>query len=678
MHLGGSMINYKKYYVHLGFMLLAGCAIWLVFWRKESESGAVVSNLLQLAASFYTMMMMFRAYRISEKQSKLWLYFGIGMLSYTTAQIGWTSHVLLTGDESVYVSWPGCLWLLHYAFIIIGIYYQNKVRLRGSRIARGFIVEIALLVVVASTLYWKLQLEPLLMQDNVRIDLIVYTLVNSSVNAVVIFLLLYLTLSGRPGYSSLANRLLLSGFLLRLAGNTTFIYFLPGINSWISDACWLLGTIVIGFAAVPELDERRLATVGTVQESTVGWFIRRYGLILIVNAALIVMICYTGKFTIFSVGAILTIVLLVVRLTVGIYELESAGVALIQSDINYRNFVESSLFGVFIEQDGRLVYVSQQAESIFGVKPGQMLGRPLADYISITDRERLKEQFLSISDVKHTTRLSVTASRSDHTELYLEMQASGAFYEGRPAISGTMLDVTESKLSELRMIQSEKLSVVGQLAAGVAHEIRNPLTALKGFTQLLHRSAEGNHRYYEMMLTELERINYIVGEFMVLSRPGQLNQLVPYRLGRMLEDIVPIMESQAILTNVLIQIDEQPNVPNVMCDVNQIKQVLVNLMKNAIEAMPEGGALHIQIRAVESGDVLVEITDQGIGIPQHVIDRLGEPFYTTKQSGTGLGLTVCFKIIQAHGGVLSLSSEPGEGTVALIRLPAEGRQAETV
>ncbi|WP_350340450.1 ATP-binding protein [Paenibacillus sp. CCS19] len=390
------------------------------------------------------------------------------------------------------------------------------------------------------------------------------------------------------------------------------------------------------------------------------------------------MICYNGQFTIFSVGAILTIVLLVVRLTIGIYELESAGAALLQTDINYRNFVESSLFGVFIEQNGRLVYVNQQVESIFGVNPGQMLGKPLANYIAAADQGRLKEQFLSISDVNHTTRLHVTGIGAKQSDLYLEMQASGAFYEGQPAISGTLLDVTESKLSEQRMIQSEKLSVIGQLAAGVAHEIRNPLTALKGFTQLLHKSANGNQRYYEMMLTELERINYIVGEFMVLSRPGQLSQLVSYRIGRMLEDIVPIMESQAILTNVVIQVEEQPNVPNVLCEVNQIKQVLVNLMKNAIEAMPAGGTLQVCVQEDEAKDVLIEIVDQGVGIPQQVIDRLGEPFYTTKPSGTGLGLTVCFKIIQAHGGILSLRSEPAKGTVATIRLPSEGKQSSLV
>ncbi|MBD3920535.1 PAS domain S-box protein [Paenibacillus sp. PR3] len=508
------MINNKKYYVHLGFMLLAACAVWLAVWRKETFTGTIVSNGIQLAASFYTMMMMFRAYRLSNKQSKLWLFFGLGMLDHTIAQLGWTSQVLLTGSEPLYLGFPGYLWLLYYGFIIIGIYYQYRDRLRSAKIARGFIIEILLLVAVASTLYWKLQLERLFIQDNhIPNEVIGYMLANSSANAVVIFLLLYLSLTGRSGYTSLANRLLLLGFILRLAGNTMFIYFLPGINSWINDVCWLLGTLMTGFAALPELDRRVHADAATAPEGSFTLFLRRYGLILIVNAALIVMICYNGKLTILSVGAILTIVLLVVRLTVGIYELESTGAALIQTDINYRNFVESSLFGVFIEQEGRLVYVNQQLESTFGVKSGQMLGKPLADYIAVMDRTRLKEQFLSIADVKHSTRLSVKAIGAHQSELFLELQASGAFYEGQPAISGTLLDVTESKLSEQRMIRSEKLSVVGQLAAGVAHEIRNPLTALKGFTQLLHKSAGGNQRYYEMMLTELERINYIVGEF---------------------------------------------------------------------------------------------------------------------------------------------------------------------
>lgn len=396
---------------------------------------------------------------------------------------------------------------------------------------------------------------------------------------------------------------------------------------------------------------------------------KRYALIIFVCAALIAVICRLGDFSIISVGAIVTVVLLGIRLSVGIYELESAGAALMQSRVNYGNFIESSLFGVFIEQNGRLVYMNQHGESMFGCKQGQMLGQPLASFMVEEDRDRLKQEFSAICRLKQTSRIAIAARKANQTDLFLEMQAAPAYFRGQPAISGLLLDVTESKLSEQHLIRSEKLSVIGQLAAGVAHEIRNPLTALKGFTQLLHRSAVHNRHYFDMMLTELERINYIVGEFMLLSKPNQWQQMTHCDMGSLLDDIVPIMQSQAIITNVIISAEKSPDLPIVLCDANQIKQVLVNLMKNSLEAMPSGGTLHVHLKKDHTGYIVIDIIDQGIGIPQHVIDRLGEPFYTTKETGTGLGLTVCFKIIQSHGGTLTISSEPNVGTTATIRLP---------
>jgi signal transduction histidine kinase len=213
--------------------------------------------------------------------------------------------------------------------------------------------------------------------------------------------------------------------------------------------------------------------------------------------------------------------------------------------------------------------------------------------------------------------------------------------------------------------------VVGQLAAGVAHEIRNPLTALKGFMQLLHQNADENRKYFEIMLTELERINYIVGEFMVLSKPHNQQQLQDHDIHVILMSIIPILESQAILHNVIIRVDPVQDLPRVKCDVNQIKQVLINLMKNAIEAMPNGGTVTVRFeKDMPRRELVVYIEDQGEGMPPELLERLGEPFLTTKEKGTGLGLMVCYKIIQAHGGTISFGSTPGEGTCVKLVLPA--------
>lgn len=663
------MFRGRSFSFRVGMILLLFCAVWLLMLRKESFAGAAASNVLQTLAALYAAVLLLRA---SSKEAKYWFYYGLGAVVYFVAQLTWTIVTLMRGFEPEYMGIPELLWRAQFIFYLIAIYLQYQQR--QPNLAFRFILDILLYGTMAATLYWNFQIKPILSHHYIDGDVVGYNMFNSSFSAVIVFLLLFFSWYGKKTVSSRASLFLLSGFALKLLGNTAFVYLLSNdaageYSLWISDLCWFLGLMFIGFAALPDKElQDAFLRPGNESKQT---FMKRYGLIIFVCSALIAVIFRLGEFSIVSAGAIVAVVLLGIRLSVVIYELESAGAALMQSRVNYDNFAESSLFGVFIEQYGRIVYMNPHGESLFGCQPGQMLGRPLASFLLEEDRDRLKQEFSAISRLNQTTRLAVAARKSNQTDLFLEMQAAPAFFKGKPAISGLLLDVTESKLSEQHLIRSEKLSVIGQLAAGVAHEIRNPLTALKGFTQLLHRrTADQNRHYFDMMLTELERINYIVGEFMLLSKPQQWQQMNRCDIGTLLDDIVPIMESQAIITNVIISAEKSPDLPIVLCDANQIKQVLVNLMKNAIEAMPGGGELHVSLKKDHKGFIVVDIIDQGIGIPQHVIDRLGEPFYTTKDTGTGLGLTVCFKIIQSHGGTLSISSEPNVGTTATIRLPA--------
>lgn len=574
---------------------------------------------------------------------------------------------------------PEWIWISQYLFYVAALYHQYLDPFRTKRSKFYFVLDMLLFSMVSATLYWEIQFIPVFLESELSDQFLWLSKLNAAFNSVIVLLLIYLSMNnGRRSPSLTASLLFIFGFILRQIGNTTYLYLAPhsehGEWSWITDMSWFMGSILFGLSPLLVIG-RKFNEIRIAPTSRASHFVRRYGTIILVSIALIAIVGTLGKFNPVSGGAILTIVLLAIRLSVGIRELESVDTALKQTGVNYRNFVENSLIGVFVEQRGELVYVNRHAVQIFGTDAGEMLGRPLADFIVPADRELLKREFPTLNERGYSARICVKARKEDDTEIFLELQAYSAYYKGKAAISGTVLDVTESKLSEQLLIRSEKLSVVGQLAAGVAHEIRNPLTALKGFTQLLYKDADRNRHYYEMMLTELERINYIVGEFVLLSKPNQWQTLVPSSLKRMLGDIVPIMESQAIITNVSIQVEQGSNLPDVNCDVNQIKQVLINLMKNGIEAMPGGGKLHIRAWHDKPGFVVVEVEDQGGGIPPEVIKRLGEPFYTTKQSGTGLGLTVCFKIVQAHGGTLTFTSIPNQGTTAIVKLPV-GEPAE--
>lgn len=230
-------------------------------------------------------------------------------------------------------------------------------------------------------------------------------------------------------------------------------------------------------------------------------------------------------------------------------------------------------------------------------------------------------------------------------------------------------DITERKKTEELLRMSDKLSAVGELAAGVAHEIRNPLTALKGFIQLLQASDNGNNYYYEIMLSELERINSIVGELLLLAKP-QVVSFVKRDLISLLGNVISLLGTQAIMRKVEIRTSFEMEHLSISCVENQLKQVFINLLKNAVEAMPPcGGVITIRVMRQEPDHVIIRIIDQGCGIPEESLSRLGEPFFTTKEKGTGLGLMVSYKIIQNHRGTITFSSQVGKGTTVDIALP---------
>ncbi|MGJ9382625.1 ATP-binding protein [Salipaludibacillus sp. CF4.18] len=205
--------------------------------------------------------------------------------------------------------------------------------------------------------------------------------------------------------------------------------------------------------------------------------------------------------------------------------------------------------------------------------------------------------------------------------------------------------------------RSEKLSVLGELAAGVAHEIRNPLTSIKGFTQI-STLPEPNK---QIMLDEIERINLIVNEFMMLAKPDQ----VKYQSNdviAILQYVVKLLHSESNLKNVHFQMSNEEKQIFINCEENQMKQVFLNIFKNGIEAMPEGGVIRISV-SIKEERVYITIADQGVSLSSEEIKRLGEPFYSLKKNGTGLGLMMTFKIIENHDGSYKIESEEGKGTI---------------
>ncbi|MBN8209118.1 GHKL domain-containing protein [Bacillus sp. NTK071] len=237
---------------------------------------------------------------------------------------------------------------------------------------------------------------------------------------------------------------------------------------------------------------------------------------------------------------------------------------------------------------------------------------------------------------------------------------------------GAAKDITEKRLNEEQIAQSDKLSVVGQLAAGIAHELRNPLTSLKGFLKLIDNKNTDIEveRYIQVMDSEFHRIEQIIDEFLILAKPNKSN-FTHEMLDQLLDEVIELLNGQANMKSIILKKDYSPMLSHVYGESNQLKQVFINLIKNAIEAIPkENTNGEIRIDAKEFEDkLMVNIIDNGTGITESELAKLGSPFFTTKKNGTGLGLAICKRIINKHNGDLEITSKHGEGTRVSITLP---------
>jgi len=221
-----------------------------------------------------------------------------------------------------------------------------------------------------------------------------------------------------------------------------------------------------------------------------------------------------------------------------------------------------------------------------------------------------------------------------------------------------------------RTLRVEKLAAVSHLAAGTADKIRNPLTTIKGFAFLLQNQTKESERcwgYTNIILREVAKIERIINNFLLLSKPGY-PVITAVNINKLIDELLPLLVNRAVKNKVKIITVYDDKIPIIQADQMQIRQVIINLAGNSLDAMPNGGCLSIETRNT-NGICAINITDTGAGIPADHVEKIGEPFYTTKDDGIGLGLTVSHRIIINHEGSLEIETGEGQGTTFRIKLP---------
>lgn len=235
-------------------------------------------------------------------------------------------------------------------------------------------------------------------------------------------------------------------------------------------------------------------------------------------------------------------------------------------------------------------------------------------------------------------------------------------------IYGIAKDITLQKVAEESLTNLEKSKIVEQLAASIAHEIKNPLTTLKGFLELAKKRNECNIGHLNIMLSEIQGIESITNELLLLAKPQTID-FHKAEIRTIIEDVITLLQPQAMMEDIEIRLSCEEQVGTISCVSQQIKQVFINIIKNAIESMTDGGIVQVNIQSAKKDHVLIEVIDEGCGIPEENVSMIGLPFYSTKEKGTGLGMLTTYKLVENHGGKVGFESKLDEGTVFKVYLP---------
>lgn len=328
--------------------------------------------------------------------------------------------------------------------------------------------------------------------------------------------------------------------------------------------------------------------------------------------------------------------------------------------------------GVFATKDGRCVEVNDRFIKRSGFSRSEIVGSAIAELNVWDDPEDFSRLRQLILDKGAFHNIEVNFLSKSGEALVALVSAELIDFYGEQCVLAVMVDATELKQMEKEIARLDRLNLVGQMAAGIGHEIRNPMTTVRGFLQMLGQKKEYGRdaKYFNLMIEELDRANSIITEFLSIARNRPEN-LESKNINSILESLSPLISADVLNSgkNVTIELGE---LPPLLLNEKEIRQLILNLVRNGLESMESGG--NLTIRTYMEGDVVVfSVQDEGKGIEADIIDKIGTPFFTTKENGTGLGLAVCHGIATRHNAAIDVKTGP-VGTVFYVRFQKVQRQ----
>ncbi len=331
------------------------------------------------------------------------------------------------------------------------------------------------------------------------------------------------------------------------------------------------------------------------------------------------------------------------------------------------NYAEDAI-AVF-DLENKIIEVNPAFEKLYGWTREECIGKKL-ELVPPQNKDSMLDRMNRLLQGERIHLLETQDMRKDGTLFDAQLSLAPIYntYGEVIAVSVISRDVSYIKENERLILQSEKLKLAGEIAAGVAHEVRNPMTVISGFAQLINEDKNSPyHPYTDIIKSEIDRIDLIISEFLVLSRPAvDMQEMID--LQNILQDINTLFQLEFKNKNIVFETNVNVEETRMLGNRNQIKQVMINIIKNSMEAIVEKGTITASIHE-DKQNIYFDVTDNGKGMPDHLVKRIFEPFFTTKTTGTGLGMMITNKIVQEHNGDIKIYSKENKGTKIEIRFP---------
>jgi two-component system sensor histidine kinase HydH len=333
--------------------------------------------------------------------------------------------------------------------------------------------------------------------------------------------------------------------------------------------------------------------------------------------------------------------------------------------------VENLPMGILaIGIDGKITSFNQAAETLLKYSAEEAVGKEAGTVLP----ESLRVLVDELDSGDQMLSRAVDCTRSDGKTVPLEVTATILRGDEGDSLGDVLLfrDLTEIRKLRREVERSQRLASLGRLAAGIAHEIRNPLSSIKGFATYFrqrYKDVPEDQETAEIMVQEVDRLNRVIGELLEFARPMDM-QLRKTAIRDLIGSSLKMVEAQALEKNIEIKTNIAPEIDTVLLDPDRMNQIFLNLYLNAIQAMDEGGVLTSDLSRDGAKEIKIVISDTGKGIARKDLGKVFDPYYTTKPSGTGLGLAIVHRIVEAHQGDIKVESKQGKGTTVTIILPS--------